>query len=218
MKRPRGRGRRNNNSNHNNPNKHFESNGPDVRIRGSAQQILDKYMQYARDAHTSGDRIHAENYFQHAEHYLRVLAKLQPKEKPKPPQQDGETTQEAGQANASDDNTTKAEAPDQKESGRRPRRPRQDAQTAKSDDPLKVIDGDKAEAGTETKADAPVEDAPKPRRRRTYKKRETSEGDMPAAEPIEDGVMKTLSRGRRKPAAAKAHAAPEGDTSTEAAD
>ena len=83
MKRPRGRGRRNNNSNHNNPNKHFESNGPDVRIRGSAQQILDKYMQYARDAQTSGDRVNAENYFQHAEHYLRVLAKLKPKEQPK---------------------------------------------------------------------------------------------------------------------------------------
>jgi len=82
MKRQRGRGRRSGGGN-NNPNKHFESNGPDVKIRGSAQQILDKYQQYARDAQSSGDRVNAENYLQHAEHYYRVLAAMKPAEKPK---------------------------------------------------------------------------------------------------------------------------------------
>ena len=60
MKRSRGRNRRsggNNQNSHNNPNRHYESVGPDVKIRGSAQQVLDKYQQYARDAQTSGDRI-----------------------------------------------------------------------------------------------------------------------------------------------------------------
>ncbi len=66
----------NNNNNSNNPNKHFESNGPDVRIRGSAAQILEKYMQYASDAHTSGDRVKAEALFQHAEHYARIVAEV----------------------------------------------------------------------------------------------------------------------------------------------
>ncbi|MEL6318636.1 MAG: DUF4167 domain-containing protein, partial [Pseudomonadota bacterium] len=46
MKRQRGRGRRSSGSGNNNPNRHFESTGPDVKIRGSAQQILDKYLQY----------------------------------------------------------------------------------------------------------------------------------------------------------------------------
>lgn len=59
-----------------NPNKHFESNGPDVRIRGSAAQILEKYIQYARDAQTAGDRVKAEALFQHAEHYARIVAEF----------------------------------------------------------------------------------------------------------------------------------------------
>jgi hypothetical protein len=52
----------------------FESNGPDVKVRGTAQQIADKYLQLARDAQSSGDTVMAENYHQHAEHYLRILA------------------------------------------------------------------------------------------------------------------------------------------------
>ena len=67
MQRKRGRGRRsggNNNNNNNNPNRHYESTGPDVKIRGSAQQILDKYQQYARDAMTAGDRVKAEAHYQ----------------------------------------------------------------------------------------------------------------------------------------------------------
>ena len=51
----------------------FDSTGPSVKIRGTAAQILEKYLALARDATASGDRITAENYFQHAEHYLRVL-------------------------------------------------------------------------------------------------------------------------------------------------
>ncbi|MFN0024637.1 MAG: DUF4167 domain-containing protein [Parvularculaceae bacterium] len=60
-----------------NPNRALDSNGPDVRIRGTAQQIYDKYLTLARDATTSGDRVKAENYFQHAEHYFRVLRSTQ---------------------------------------------------------------------------------------------------------------------------------------------
>ncbi len=50
----------------------FESNGPDVKIRGNALQVLEKYQALARDALASGDRIAAENYLQHAEHYYRI--------------------------------------------------------------------------------------------------------------------------------------------------
>jgi hypothetical protein len=54
-------------------NSHYDSNGPEVRVRGSAQQVLEKYLTLARDAHSAGDRVSSENYFQHAEHYYRLL-------------------------------------------------------------------------------------------------------------------------------------------------
>jgi hypothetical protein len=71
---------RNNNGNRKGPNpltRNYESNGPDVKIRGSAQQIAEKYTTLARDAHSSGDRVMAENYLQHAEHYNRIIAAAQ---------------------------------------------------------------------------------------------------------------------------------------------
>ena len=51
----------------------YESNGPDVKVRGTPQQILDKYLTLARDAQSSGDRVLAESYLQYAEHYFRIL-------------------------------------------------------------------------------------------------------------------------------------------------
>lgn len=51
----------------------FDSSGPDVRVRGTAQQLFEKYLQLGRDATSSGDRVTAESYFQHAEHYFRIL-------------------------------------------------------------------------------------------------------------------------------------------------
>ncbi len=51
----------------------IDSNGPHVKVRGNANQICEKYLSLARDATTAGDRIMAENYFQHAEHYYRVI-------------------------------------------------------------------------------------------------------------------------------------------------
>ena len=58
--------------------RNFESNGPDVKIRGNANHIAEKYSVLARDALTSGDSVMAENYFQHAEHYFRIIAANQP--------------------------------------------------------------------------------------------------------------------------------------------
>ena len=50
----------------------FDSNGPNVKIRGNAYQVFERYVALAREAATSGDRIAAENLYQHAEHYFRV--------------------------------------------------------------------------------------------------------------------------------------------------
>ncbi len=72
-KRSRGRGRKPQNS----ANRSYESNGPDVKIRGTAAHVCEKYQQLARDAISAGDRVTAENYFQHAEHYYRLLMAAQ---------------------------------------------------------------------------------------------------------------------------------------------
>lgn len=77
------RGRNNNNNNNNNrkgPNplsRSYESNGPDVKIRGTAHHIGEKYLQLARDAQSSGDPVMAESFLQHAEHYFRLIAAAQ---------------------------------------------------------------------------------------------------------------------------------------------
>ncbi len=68
--RSRNRGRRPGNS----VNRVYESNGPDVKVRGTAQTVADKYLQLARDAASSGDIVKAESFYQHAEHYLRIVA------------------------------------------------------------------------------------------------------------------------------------------------
>ncbi len=57
--------------------RNFESNGPNVKIRGTASHIAEKYLALARDALSSGDIIVAESYFQHAEHYNRIVAAAQ---------------------------------------------------------------------------------------------------------------------------------------------
>jgi len=88
-KRMRGRNRNNNNNNnhshnqnrshhHHNPlTRVYESNGPDVKIRGTAHHIAEKYLQLARDATSVGDHVTAEAHHQHAEHYLRLIAAAQ---------------------------------------------------------------------------------------------------------------------------------------------
>ena len=70
--RNRNQSRRNGNGSPNKSN-NFDSSGPDIRVRGNAVQVNEKYLALANDASTSGDRIKAEGFFQHAEHYYRVF-------------------------------------------------------------------------------------------------------------------------------------------------
>src|ERR1700704_3051176 len=81
------RNRNNNHSSNNNNNNNrrgqnpmtrvYESNGPDIKIRGTPSHVAEKYVQLARDARSSGDPVAAENYYQHAEHYFRLIAAAQ---------------------------------------------------------------------------------------------------------------------------------------------
>lgn len=79
MKRQRGRNRGGGGKPQQNANRAFDSNGPEgIKVRGNAQHVFEKYQQLARDAASSGDRVLAENYLQHAEHYFRLLRAIQP--------------------------------------------------------------------------------------------------------------------------------------------
>jgi len=83
MKRQRGRGRKPGGGHHNNynphqPNRTMESSGPDTKVRGPASHIYERYLQLARDAQSSGDRVLSENYLQHADHYFRLVRQMQP--------------------------------------------------------------------------------------------------------------------------------------------
>ncbi len=93
-RRPRGRSRKG-------PNpltRSYESNGPDVKVRGTAAHVAEKYSTLARDALTSGDPVSAENYHQHAEHYNRIVAAAQQAQF-----QQAQQTQQAQQRDGSDD-------------------------------------------------------------------------------------------------------------------
>lgn len=82
MKRQRGRGRKPGGGHHGGnqfqPNRTMESNGPDIKVRGPAAHIYERYLQLARDATSSGDRVLGENYLQHADHYFRLVRAMQP--------------------------------------------------------------------------------------------------------------------------------------------
>ena len=74
--RSRGKGNRGKPQGHS-PNRVYESAGPEGKVRGTPQQIIDKYQALARDGQLSGDRVNAENFLQHAEHYARILITAQ---------------------------------------------------------------------------------------------------------------------------------------------
>ncbi|MEL6220734.1 MAG: DUF4167 domain-containing protein [Pseudomonadota bacterium] len=107
----RTRGRGNRKSNGNNLNRVYDSSGPEGKVRGTPQQIIDKYLSLARDAQTSGDRVMAENFLQHAEHYQRILL-LATANQP-------EQRRENGQAEGEDEAQPETVAAEDRDRGRR---------------------------------------------------------------------------------------------------
>ncbi len=97
--------------------RNYESNGPDVKIRGTASHVAEKYMSLARDALASGDMVTAESYLQHAEHYNRIIMAAQSQAAAAAPQSgdqqqaNGNVTRGRQNANEDDD----AEADDEAE-------------------------------------------------------------------------------------------------------
>ncbi len=112
-RRPRGRpNRRQHGSNGGQRSGNFDSNGPEGRIRGSAAQVYEKYMNFARDATSGGDRVAAEAYFQHAEHYFRII---NDSTDPRSESQSATRQQHSGGRDPRDDNGPADEADDYSE-------------------------------------------------------------------------------------------------------
>jgi Domain of unknown function (DUF4167) len=102
----RGRNRKGGHHHHNPLTRVYESNGPDVKIRGTANHVAEKYVQLARDAQASGDPVSAENYYQHAEHYFRMIAAAHEQFRQNQPQyyrQDGGNEQQREESNQDSD-------------------------------------------------------------------------------------------------------------------
>ncbi len=179
MKRGRNQRRRQGGSN---PNRALDSNGPDVRIRGTANQIYDKYTALARDASSAGDRVKAESYLQHAEHYFRVIRAMQPPQQQQTVDADGDqpSVAEGGENNGGERQGSERQAgerPTGERSGRGRGSRRRD-ETREQPKPA-ADEGGETEAVTEAAPEqSGNEDAePKPKRRRTRRPAKAAASD-----------------------------------------
>ena len=149
--RSRNKNRNNRPSGGNIINRVFDSSGPDGKVRGTPQQIIEKYNQLHRDAVLSGDRVDAENFAQHAEHYTRLLAEAQREVEAKREEQEAQNRERQAERD-------------------RERQERLQAQEAAANDPSKMEQPDVVEAVAETESSLVETPEEKPRRPRRPRK------------------------------------------------
>lgn len=157
-------------------NRVFDSSGPESKVRGTPQQIIDKYNQLARDAQLSGDRVATENFQQHAEHYTRMLAEAMREQEARREQQEAQQRERQQQRNGDRNDRDQQQQPPQQDMSNAPQPDMADAPqpdvVAKPAAKGQAADVIEAEQGTdaglvETPESKP---APKPRTRRPRKK------------------------------------------------
>lgn len=189
--RSRGKNRNNNRPQGNVVNRVFDSSGPEGKVRGTPQQIIDKYQQLHRDATLSNDRVAAENFAQHAEHYARMLGEAtreqEARQKAQEEQQRERQKERDEQHQAKQKQRDEQQSQPRREAGEQPQPRRDDDQpTAPQPDVIDLDSGDGDTGLVET-----VENAPKARKPRTRKPRAkptddaapvAPESDQPAAE------------------------------------
>ncbi|MEL6915618.1 MAG: DUF4167 domain-containing protein [Pseudomonadota bacterium] len=170
--RSRNKNRNNNNRSMGNIiNRVFDSSGPEGKVRGTPQQIIDKYNQLMRDAQLSGDRVAAENFQQHAEHYTRLLGEAQKEQDARREEQErqnrerqAERDRERADRQEREGNGGGDDDQGQGQGGRR----RDRSDPAQQDQP-EIVDASGADIGlVETPENA--NQAPKPKRTRSRKK------------------------------------------------
>ena len=174
-------------------NRVFDSSGPEGKVRGTPQQIIDKYNQLARDAQLAGDRVATENFQQHAEHYLRMLGAAQKEQDKQREQQEAENRKRQADRDRDRDRARQENA-DQSNN---------DAKDQVKDpgagDQPEVIEGGASDSNLVETPEGRGSDEPATKPKRTYnrKPRAKKSDDAPKAE------------------ASGAHSAPEGKTAAE---
>lgn len=169
-------------------NRVFDSSGPEGKVRGTPQQIIDKYNQLARDAQLSNDRVATENFQQHAEHYLRMLSEAQREQDARREQQERENRERQAERDRerAERDAQRAEANQENTAAQAPQAAPQPAQAM--DAPLPG-DGEQPDvfefpgAGDEVsnlvdtpENAAPAEQAPKPARTRRTRRKPAAKG------------------------------------------
>ncbi|MRU16901.1 DUF4167 domain-containing protein [Roseovarius sp. A21] len=168
--RSRNKSGRNNRSVGNIVNRVFDSSGPEGKVRGTPQQIIDKYNQLARDAQLAGDRVLTENFQQHAEHYLRLLSNAQKEQEQRREEQERQNRERQAERD-------------------RERAKRQEREANAGGDPSEapqpdVVDGPSDDSGLVETPETKKTDKPK-RSRKPKPKKDSGEGqsdDSPKAE------------------------------------
>ena len=166
-KRSRNRPGRNNNRPQQSRNHSYDSSGPEGKVRGTANQVYDKYLALARDASSSGDRVMAENYFQHAEHYFRIMNANGQQVRPRSEFVDDNTDEAAtagsntgASANANGDGSVQPGQPQpqpQAQPTPRVEQPRAEAQPAEAAKAAPSADGETATETVAAKPETPAE-------------------------------------------------------------
>ncbi|MCY4396493.1 MAG: DUF4167 domain-containing protein [Rhodospirillaceae bacterium] len=237
----RGRGR-NNQNRRPGRNQSFDSNGPSVRLRGTAAQLNEKYQALARDATSAGDRVMAENYHQHADHYYRVMISLNPpqtrEEDRQPDLADGDEIQpldgrargDRGQNQSGQNQRAQnqgSQNPDRPD--RQDRQDRRDNRNRRGRDRQEDGEAPPAETGQETAADGKpgAEGETRGRTRRQPVRRQDSDPRrrsggradeaVPGDEPLDQGLHRILGGGPEKAGKDGAAADPAGDDAVSAA-
>ncbi len=176
MKSTRSRSRSKNNRNRNQQggnvvNRVFDSSGPEGKVRGTPQQVIEKYNQLARDAQLSNDRVAMENFQQHAEHYLRLLSEAQ-------------REQEARREEQERQNRERQAERDRERAERQERESNQSGGDQQSD-PSTAPQPDVEVAGADSEEDSGLvetpESKPKPKRAPRRKPKPKADGDQPEA-------------------------------------
>ncbi|WP_425039127.1 DUF4167 domain-containing protein [Primorskyibacter sp. S187A] len=168
-------------------NRVFDSSGPEGKVRGTPQQIFDKYNQLARDAQLAGDRVATENFQQHAEHYLRLLAEAQREQEARREEQERQNRERQAQR---DRERQERQERQERESNAAPAAADpmvQDPGEAPQPDVLETAQADTGlvetpEESAETAAPEEPKPKPKPKRRPRKPKAETPSPDAPPAD------------------------------------
>lgn len=163
----------------------FDSSGPEMRVRGTAQQLFDKYTQMARDAASSGDRVLGESYYQHAEHYFRIISAInQAQGLPNPPQNG-----QPGYAGETEGEQPRAEVRQENRQEQQPRQDNQNRQEYRQDRPERSEnrDNNRQQDNRENRNDGNRQDRPRfeqrPRPEFQQRDPQRERGDRPYRQP-----------------------------------